>query len=298
MYILITTLGFLLIFSLSVAAQFRYLVSMATVEKVYQAQYQSLQTELEKISKERAKTTFRRFKNSKSDDDDPKKSKLVATLQLYPLITDATTEASDKKKKSLQLLLSRLIKALYGNQSFFIEAKKKNSRLEDDLLRLLFEKAEQSHINKEKNLANIDLGDEEMQQVLYKMLKGNRPDKVDTDQEENKEATADKTSEPPLSPESYPSLFDYISLHRGQSKPLSIYLASPELLQAVFQNADIVNTILKDRENIYKTLKNDKNANKVILMDQFKLRFKDSIPSDIDPSLIDFGISKTKPKSN
>lgn len=202
----------------------------------------------------------------------------MSTLQIYCLVSPATTTSADNKKRSVSLLLKRLISTLYGNQPFFVEAKEKNYHIEDDLLNKLFEKADELQVYKERNLANIELGDDQLQLLLYKMLKGS------CDQSESDTSTG-----------SYPSLFDFISLNRGQSKPLSIYLADEPLLHAVFQNPAVVSQIVKERKSIHKILTTDKNANKIALAQQFKDQFKNSLPSDIEPTLIDFNVSKTDP---
>lgn len=277
MHILLTTFGFLLIFALATTGQFRRLISLSIVEKAYQAHYDAAKETLAKVSLRRAQKNFRSY--SPTNNTSPERHNLVSTLQIYCLVSPATTASADNKKRSVNLILRRLMSTLYGTQPFFIEAKEKNQRLEDDILNKLFEKAEELQVYKERNLANIELGDDQLQLVLYKMLKGSCD-----------EGEAD------INAGNYPSLFEFISINRGQSKPLSIYLAGEPLLHAVFQNPTVVNQILKERISIHKTLKKDKNANKIALAQQFKDLFKNSLPPDIEPTLIDFNVSKTDPE--
>ena len=68
-----------------------------------------------------------------------------------------------------------LIKILYGNAAFFKEAQKKHPHLIDNLLDAIQEASDKmpdNSIKRIQDIARIQLEDEDLQYVFYRMLKG------------------------------------------------------------------------------------------------------------------------------
>lgn len=123
-------------------------------------------------------------------------------------------------------------------------------------------------------LANIELSDEELHDVYYKMLR-------------TVHSVDEKVPE-------CPSLLDYISL---DNKPISVYLAPKEVLEVIFADSDAVEGAMARREQIYKKLTSDDKNESISpanAMKDFQNDFAGKLKVPID--MVTFEVSKTNPK--
>jgi hypothetical protein len=214
--------------------------------------------------------------------ENPEDLKRSRTLDVRALFTKQQegVESSTKVTSSKELL-KNLIRELYANTNFFQEAKKKRPHLEEELIESLQNGAkslsENNLLKTEKDLANIRLKDESLQEVLYKILKGH----------EAKEGTGT------LDELSYPSLLDFLTFDSRHTL-IGIWLTKKPLLLALFQNAKVVDDLCQERERVYQSLRQNE-MKKEELEAGLKNRLLNSLPQNIDSALIDFKISTTRP---
>lgn len=202
-----------------------------------------------------------------------------STLSLYLFINKNAREKSAAELDQFILVAKNLITFLYGDADFFKEASSKRHDLLDELLFGLMKSSESLKISENKDLANIKFGDEFLDTVFYHMLKGSPV--VDYDK---------KTFKPIDG--SYPTLLDFIIVKKKLN--IRIYLASPQLLMAIFGNPSVVENILKERQSIYKELNSNPDA-KVALAERFKTAFIEKRLPGINDTMLNFEISKTNP---
>ena len=217
---------------------------------------------------------------------------------------DTTAENVLQKEASMKLLI-RLIATLYEEKTFFQDVGMKEQDIEA-LMKLFFDKAKilagNTPIKNKLDLANVIVENSMYEEVIYKILKGNNP---------IKKKWGDTKLE---SPENYDSLLEYVNLQKRETL-MSVYLAPRPLLLALFQDPAVVEEIIKEREVIYGKLnskKGDAKLNSVSTQDtttpaapapaelyseEFQRMFAQKLPHDMDPTLIDFAVSKTKPSN-
>jgi hypothetical protein len=207
-------------------------------------------------------------------------------------------------------MLKKLIVNLYGEQDFFKDIEQKRPTFLNEILNRIESQADslpaEKKVKKAVDLANLDLGDEELNEVLYKMLKG--APVLDLNAKEESEAPTEAESEEDKqgqdlaaaefqeykSPKGYYSVLDYVTA----SKPykVRVYLASKEVLKTIFNEDSVVDSILKKRQEIYRMLKGDKNADVKLVGESFKRDFDPYRDPAFDDSVLDFAVSKTDPK--
>jgi hypothetical protein len=200
------------------------------------------------------------------------------------LFNDENPSVFEGKGKACYTILKNLLQELYTGQEFFEEAKESYPDLEEILIRKMVEKAaekrsEETPLETSRELAILDLEDQLQTYVRYKMMTGNKY--------RRKKATY---AEPGYFP-----LIEYVSMKK-HSHLMSLWLAPRPLLNALFQNEDVVEDIIKTRHEIYNDLRKDKNKSAVEAKGKdLKLRYS-SYLMGIDPQFIDFEVSRTQPR--
>lgn len=189
-------------------------------------------------------------------------------------------------------------------------------------------------LKKAADLANITLPDQQLDELFYKMLHGaaynevikpklhkpklqnhclqrpewQKPDikrpefnaqpsideatGVQYDEDENQKALEEDLDEAQKS-EGYYSLLDFVNLSKYLK--IRVYLASREVLQAIFRDKNIVDDVIAQRQALYKQALDDVAVN--VLSQSFKELFEARRDPEIDPSMLDFSVSKTNPKN-
>jgi hypothetical protein len=127
------------------------------------------------------------------------------------------------------------------------------------------------------------------------MLKGS-VDKVAAPVEEPEESARAAAFEPSRSynPErGYSALLDFITIERNKLK-IRVFLASPQLLMALFGNENTVRNIIETRYELYRQLVNEEITPEAGKM-EFQGQFQNQQLPEVPPEMLDFGISKTNP---
>jgi|688.fasta_scaffold04572_16 hypothetical protein len=243
----------------------------------------------------------------------PKGNRLLS----FAYLIDPTKREKDPKKYAkIHLLAKKLIITLYKEQPFFKEMEQKKPDFVDGLLNALavihnFPKKLKPQ--EAKDLANTDLGDPEYNNFLYKILQRTitRPDKEIREsfskedrparplEEEEKgsdeEDSQDKESHEPeyTSPKGFYSLLDYITLKDAQK--IRIYLAPKKMLEAIFDDPKVVQTVIETRKEIYKQVKGKKGMDNSEASKIFKNKFAPLSDPNFDDTILDFDVTKTDP---
>lgn len=181
-------------------------------------------------------------------------------------------------------LMKRLMMQQYAAEPFFISAVEERPGLLDDLMVKIEESAAQlpmkERIKKPQELANLDLQDPLLNEVLYKMLRGN------VTREERRRGVKG----------GYLSLTDFLS--GGKETKIRVYLAPREILLALFEEPDLVEEIVQMRLQIWKQLngmKEGKNGKEAV-SEQFRQFIESRSPMGVNPRMVSYGVSKTDPR--
>jgi hypothetical protein len=206
--------------------------------------------------------------------------------------------------------LKNLIHLLYGNQKFYQKAVQKDpavvDRVIDSIIRLIGELPEEEQVKRNSDLMNLNLNDRDLQSLYYKMLKGCPPtaqvDKKDETpiaapqiavaEEDNDEAAAEDADDGGESLEysvegGYSSLLNYITYSKATK--VRVYLASRDLLIAIFGDPKVADSIITARSQLYSAVNNGMTPAEA--SKQFQEQFQGSATD----SLLDFRVSKTNP---
>lgn len=231
-------------------------------------------------------------KPGKAAEEVADKEASLAKLNLMPLMkNEVTADETDLKRVtgplgSSALILERLMDILYGDQRFYKEALKDYPDLPQALIYNVVQGAKSkspcdlkfTHV---RDLANITLSDPKLREVWYKMLKGQEPS-YRSDSKGKKVKTSS----------GYSPLTEYVAL-RKKSTAIRVWLARKALIEAIFRDPE---TILSRRQELYGYVKDgmmtEKGAN------QEFAAFKEGTDTDIDLSLLDFNVSKSRPPTN
>jgi hypothetical protein len=250
----------------------------------------------------------------KEPKEETKKPKSDASPRVS--LADLTNpDERNKKQKEWQqsvALLKNLIKTLYGDQPFYEKMMKERPSFLDELISSLTHTIDsipkKNQPTKVEELANIKLPDEQLNSVFYKMLHG-APYKYAAEDQKGKqvqqpveEVVAEDSSkdaaqiqddfEDYKSPKGYVSLLDFITLK--SHKKVRVYLAPREVLMAIFNNNDTVDSILNERKALYRQAMRDADTSE--LEKTFQGSFESKRDPSIDPEMLDFSVTKTNPK--
>ena len=229
-------------------------------------------------------------KKDQQKDEKEEAIKADSKLDFTLFVNQAKRAGQYTQYENIRLVAKNLITYLYSNQPFFMQALEQKPDLIDQLLNAIVEAAdalpEEKKIKKPKDLANLDLRDPVLNEVFYKMLRGTDVKKPKKGEEEEN-VWVDY-----LPMNGYLKLLKYISLS-GKTK-IRVYLASPQLLIAIFRDPVVVQEIIDERKRFYRELKRDKSLQPQIFQQEF-MRFLINRDPGISPDLLNFEISKTDP---
>lgn len=232
------------------------------------------------------------------------------------LLFDSKREGKDWDQT--RVLLKNLIKNLYANQPFYQKIEQGRPAFIDDLLSAVTQAIDdlpsEKKPKKAADLAHLKLADPVLDDLLYKILHGAFYMDIVTDgqqQVEDQQNDSNKYSEDDIatteddnegsngfdeykSPEGYYSLLDYVT---AKKKPrIRVYLASRNVLLAVFQEPATVNAIINERESLYHQTAGSKQMDMEQLNETFKNQFEKLRDPAIEPDTLNFSVSKTNPK--
>jgi hypothetical protein len=237
-----------------------------------------------------------------------KKSKALSRLSIVPFL-------DPKKQKEgypeLLNLAKKLIVLLYKDQPFFEEMAKKRPDFLDAFfiaLRTAVSKLpkEKQVIKKAEDLSQLNLEDDALNTFSYYIFNG-------TMDKEQKKPGASKQSLPlpedggedddvdrepgkneeHKSPQGYYSFLDFITMQ--EASKVRVFLTSPQLLLAIFDDPSIVRSIMETRKMLYQKVTKE-GLSAEAASEQFKSQFAPGGNSSFS-QILDFSVSKTNPKN-
>jgi hypothetical protein len=292
MNILLFVMTFLMVLSLMSYARWQTYRSFSG----FKAEFEHYMKETERgFYNARAKKWYEETPATKKEgSENSHSSQAISRLTFYPIL---------KREKDYPLfveLAKRLMRLLYGSQRFFKEAEEKDPNILDEILSQLTQiyqnLPKDKQITQASDLANLDLNNPELNDIFCKMLRGT-PRSLETTQLPSQETTEEETGseakedgEEYTSDTGYYSLLDYISM---KNKPkIRVYLASRELLLAIYGDPAAVESIIQERNALYKQVADGgvkpPEATKIF---QAALEGKSQFNA-----ILDFGVTKTNPK--
>jgi hypothetical protein len=178
-------------------------------------------------------------------------------------------------------IAKRLIIKLYGKSRFFTEAIEKDPDIVDRFLNQLvtcggdYMENHDGQLPNKKNLSKLDLCDPKLQELGYLMLQGT------------------KGYNPAEQPQKgYPSLAAYLKSNK-EARKIKVFLTSPEMLEAIFEDPSVVESIITERERLSKAVRRSKepmtNADATREFTELFGNHKHVL----DESILDFGVTKT-----
>jgi len=232
-------------------------------------------------------------------------SRISIYLLLNPQVRQQPPNPAQFNK--MLVLTKRLLARLYSGHAFYTEIEQKRSGFLDEILSQVMAAAanlpSEKKITSTADLANLNLGDIELNDVFYKMLKGlpsedagqERPDEdveeSQASQDEGESQDLPVAAPPPRSPIGYPKLSDFITVKK--SSGFRIYLASREILYLLFPDPHVVESIIATRNSLYQQVMGgmDKDTAK----GNFQQQFMDKRDPMLEVADLDFSVSKTNP---
>lgn len=256
-------------------------------------------------------------KSAKNGEKEGKKKSSGASsrISIAWLFDKKPSDQKPQEVQQMQLLLKDLILQLYSPQSFFQKAIQENPYIVDELLSNIRDAIARlpsdKKMKKTSELSSLILPNEELNTLLYKMLRGATYEEVIKPpsfeyQESNEIVNGDKSEtdeeavstesnqvEDHHSPKGYYSLLDFITMNK--SSKIRVYLAPKEVLQTIFPDKGTVERILYEREEFYREAR--RGADTDSLETHFKNQFDSQRNPSIDEATLDYSISKTNPKT-
>lgn len=259
------------------------MLSILTVQQVEKFKNQQIvQNEYREFFKTQERSVFnKREKNLFGEHDKDKRQ-----LTFRYIINKASREAQSSAAAQYRLLNIELIKIVYGSAPFYQELIQKRPHFVEDMIAAIERAADvapEKTIRRIQDISRLDLGDEELQDAFYHILKGTLP------RETMKEVEFGKLP-PSIQVRGYPSLFTFINNNGAKEVPKIVIQLSPrEILKAIFLDDNVVEAILKKRQEL--------SSNKMSGSEEaFRQEFVDKRRPLIEDGLLDFRISESDKK--
>lgn len=234
----------------------------------------------EELSDQEKKEKADKEKNAlKAEEKKAKRS--LSKMSIGILLERPQQIAEQQKYDAMRSVFKALIINTYGKYSFFAEALKERPDLVDEIIGRLPEAVEnlpnKQKITKPKDLANLDLGDQKLNDTFYTLLKGWK---------------IQYESKGTLVEEGYPPLTDFIATGKGAK--ILVYLATKNVLGALF-DPNAIDEIIRTRDFFYNELRRDPTQAKSA-SERFEKMFEGSVNSAATREFLDFTVSGTNPK--
>lgn len=231
----------------------------------------------------------------------PATSKINISLLLNP----EQRNNKEHEWQQTQLLLKRLMEQLYQEQPFYRKMQEKNPQFIDEIvadLAAAIEREKKEKRPKEpKDLALVELSDPQLNEVLYKMLRGTPcpegPQQQSPLMKKEKEEDTGEVEPPDSSAyrsvEGYCSLLDFIT--KSPYHKIRVYLAPKEVLKTIYGDDKIVESILQERQELHRRATKDEDLKE--LTSSFKTLVDSYRDPNIDSDMVDYSVTKTTPKN-
>lgn len=238
-------------------------------------------------------------------EDKPAKSASSPRISLELFKNKSARETKPQDWNQTKHLLKNLLNVLYKDQPFFVKLQNERPQFLEDLINSMTQAIDdlpkEKQLKKAQDFGNLSLNDPQLDALLYKILKG-APYKDVSKKEDSEETSSGETSEEASDPtigvdeyksiKGYYSLLDFVTLSPNQK--IRIYLASREVLQAIFLNEQVVDDVITERKALYRQL--NAEASPEDLKKTFQSRFEGNVDPTVKES-VDYTVSKTNPKN-
>jgi hypothetical protein len=257
------------------------MLSILTIEKMEKLKNQMIvQKEYQNFLLVSERQVFNKRQKRLFEDYD----KDMKQLSFRYLVDKEARKNNEKVAKQYRILLIELMKNLYGEATFFKELEDKRAQFLEEMLNAIEKAADQAPkklINRVEDITRLDLEDPDLRKAFYHILKGTGPrQKLEKDKETEKEI------EEPIKEKMYPSLFLFINYNGKKGTPqIEVQKAPREILKAVFDKDEIVESIIVKRAELAKSKDNGASA-------AFKNEFMNKRRPGIDDQLLDFKITE------
>ena len=209
---------------------------------------------------------------------DYNKTHKIFSFRLF--VNEEERKKALETERQMRLIFKDLVREIYGHTTFFkeFEASRPHGwdELLDRIIQVSAQRTSKETLKEMSEIASLELGDEGLQKIFYKILKGSISWK------ERTEAIQDPSKVDPIG---YPSLLHYINF--TSVYPINISRAPRELLKAIFLDDQVVKDILRVRSDTQFWKKSN-------FKDEFKELFCGKQRKEIGEELLDFKICKTK----
>ncbi len=235
-------------------------------------------------------------------------------ISLNGLLDEETRLKNPDQVKTAKSLLKHLINRLFGDKPWFQNKLDSRPQLIDELIDAIEEASDalpkEDKLKKIEELETLKLANEDLNLILYQMLRTTptsdtlkpsgvkeEKDKAKTEplpeaEGEDNQSQDEEEEKETQSPEGFYSLLDGITLSKDVK--VRIFLAPRIVLESIFQNEEIVNNLIKERNRLFAQANKDENLQD--LSKAFESQFSQERHSDIEASTLDFSVSKTNPK--
>lgn len=260
--------------------------------------------------------------NSRISQERREKIEGSSRLSFYLFLNKEEREKEVEMYKQTRELAKQLMMTLYSHKPPLQKMLLEHSSLFDDVLNEIEKLADnlpkKKKITKAPGLANLEIENKTLWEALYYMLNGQSPLEpeaslqlvsskpvVDTTvhftfggplinekEDQDEELDAALESEEAHAQGSYESLLDFITVRN--SKKIRVYLASRELLQAIYGDPFIVENIIEARKLLYQQVKSDP-AQKGAASKSFQDNFSTTGQAASYNLILDFTVSRTNP---
>lgn len=226
----------------------------------------------------------------KKEQKEHQKAKATSKLSLYPLLNKEVREQQEAKYVQHRRAFIALMEQLYRPYKFFQQAIEQNQEVAADLVQAMMDAQEAlpqgNKVASLAELANLDLGDQLLNELFYRMLKGSS----------SKSITSQHSCSSPadVKEEGYPPLTQFITLD-ARSK-LRLYLAPRLLLQILTEDKQLVEEIITTRKRLYQEVTADPpRLDAKTATSDFESFFSGRLSSLFDEEFLDFTVTKTNP---
>ncbi len=332
MPVLIFTMIFCFIFVLMTYARLDNFLNFTATRTQFKQYIQKIEheyTNLKASKKYESTTVSSIIGSSKAANDEDEKAakeraaKTSSKLSIHAFLT--STERGKEPARYLQTkaVLGRLIKQLYSSYPFYKRFAKKDPEFVQEFLHRIETASDQmqaaekqkqdepkdadpSPIKNLNDLILLDLGSEEYNALLYKVLKGaqdpNADQKTRANISRNTEGSTSSRGEEiddsaAIDDNGYDSILDYVTLDPSKT---NVFLASRNLLMALYGRKETVDEIIQQRRKYAAELKRDrpeaeKNDRMNQMSEEFKHLYQSRLQSNVDDNLVEFKVTKSDP---
>lgn len=286
MNILVYVLALLMAISIMTYARLQTFLNIATIRIEY-ACYMKEHDRLV-MNDMQTKQYEKHHGEGKEHDGEGKKTQARRKISFILFVDQTLRGENDSAHKTFDIITRKMLYNFYHNEPFFQKVQESHGDPVNALITSLMKVADNREgkevVRNLGDLKTLDLEDPELQVLFAKMLDG-----------------ADEYKNAPSCPQpkrkGYPRLLDYIEIIKrkdGTVYPIRIQHAPRGIIEAIFDDPNIVEEILVRRDELGKSAGELESPEQQVATQEFESSFKRHLPGNLDQNMFDFTISQTK----